>query len=85
MALAEIMGSRNETREGKMKYGFMLYVTAAQTDIRDPDGSQFFTPKGGSAESDVTGRRLLKDEADMETLPGLILVRSTYAAYRAYA
>ena len=84
MAATEIKGSRPEREDGRFKYGMMLFAT---TDAAHglTVGASMFTPAGGSAESGVTGRRLVGVTVDVDTVPGIYLHVAKYAGPKAYA
>ena len=85
MAAQEIMGSRSETTDGLRSYGTMLYVTTDGLHGLTV-GTSFFTPKGGSVESGLTGRRLVRvNKAQQQPFPGLVYHVAEYASPIAYA
>ena len=84
MALAEIMGSREEWEDAKMIYSRALYVSTDSAHGLTLS-TAFYTTKAGATESGVTGRLPIKVKMDPEVLPGLNHFAVLYAAFKAYA
>ena len=75
-----VAGSDNEWSNAQDQFGEMIYVGAATDVFPAPDGFCFFTPRGGSIESGVTGRRCVSRRLDPVSLPGAIVCHATYKA-----
>lgn len=82
---SEVQGSRTEWQDGQYKYGEMLFVGATTAVFPDVNGGSFFTPRGGSIESGITGRRCISRRFDMWTVPGVVFCRCVYRAVISFA
>ncbi len=83
MASQEVIGSRREWQTGKHTFGEMLHVGDAPSDA--PSTGDYFTPKGGSIESGLTGRKCIRVDKDPEIVPGIMFFRAIFQAFKAYS
>ena len=83
MADTEVKGSRREWEDGRFIYGEKLSIGDDTGDA--PNTGDYFTPFGGSAESGITGRKAVRVDTDTDVIPGILLFRTTYRAFKAYS
>ncbi len=81
----EIMGSRDESTDGKLGRGVMIFVSDDNSTGVPVVGTAFFTPGGGSVESGLTGRLCIKVDTKPEVFPGIYYHVAHYAAFVQYA
>lgn len=75
-----LMGSCNEWSDAQYSYGEMLWVGSTSDVFPAPDGYCFYTPRGLTVESGVTGRRCVSRRLDPVSYPGAVICRAVYKA-----
>ncbi len=85
-SVTELKGSRQEKKDGKTRYGMMIYAATSAAATGGPVvGSTYFTPLTGGSDSGNTGRRCVSFELVPEKLPGLFYWEAQFASLVGYS